>query len=144
MAGSSRFIVAVHVLTLLAHDGRALTSEYVAGSVNTNPVSVRRVLGLLTKAGLVTTTEGAGGGAALARPAGKITLADVYRAVEEEGDIFGTPRSAPNPMCPVGGCVQSIVRQTYVRSFETAMQREMEQQTLADVLADVRKAIMKR
>lgn len=139
MAGSSRFIIAVHVLSLLGYEDRALTSEYIAGSVNTNPVSIRRVLGLLTKAGLVVTTEGAGGGASLARSPEKITLADIYRAVEEEGDIFGTPRSKPHPLCPVGRCVQTITKQTYIRSFESAMQREMAQQTLADVLADVRK-----
>jgi Iron-dependent Transcriptional regulator len=54
MAGkSSRFSVAVHILTLLAHEqGRALTSEYIAGSVNTNPVVIRRMLGLLSKAAL--------------------------------------------------------------------------------------------
>jgi hypothetical protein len=64
--------------------------------------------------------------------------------VEEEGDIFGSPRSNPNPLCPVGRCVQTITKQTYIRSFESAMQREMESQTLADVLADVRKENRKR
>ncbi|OQC68483.1 MAG: putative HTH-type transcriptional regulator YwnA [Verrucomicrobia bacterium ADurb.Bin006] len=51
---NSRFTVAIHVLCLLAHSqGQALTSEYIAGSVNTNPVVIRRLLAALRRAGLV-------------------------------------------------------------------------------------------
>jgi DNA-binding IscR family transcriptional regulator len=83
MAGkSSRFTVGFHILTLFAHErGRALTSEYIAGSENTNPVVIRRPLGMLGKAGLVSTSEGAGGVTTLARPAERITLGDMYREV---------------------------------------------------------------
>jgi Rrf2 family protein len=139
MARSGRFIVAVHILSLLAAENRALSSELIAGSVNTNAVSIRRVLGLLTKAGLVRSTEGAGGGTTLARSPGKITLAEIFKAVEDQGEIFGSPRSQPNPRCAVGRCVQTITKQQYIRTFERSMQREMKRQTLADVLADVRK-----
>lgn len=138
MAESTRFPVAVHVLTLLAHErGKALTSDYIAGSVNTNPVVIRRMLGLLKKAGLVSSTEGAGGGTTLTRPAGRITLADVFKAVEPDGELFGSPRSDPNPLCPVGRSVQGVVRQHGVR-FGQAVQRQMKQITIADVLCDVR------
>ena len=41
-----RFTVSIHVLCLLASKRREpLTSEYIAGSVNTNPVVIRRLLG---------------------------------------------------------------------------------------------------
>ena len=136
-ASSSRFTVAVHVLTLLAYEeGRALTSDYIAGSVNTNPVVIRRMLGLLNKAGMVSSTEGVGGGTTLAMPAEKITLADVSRAVEP-GELFGAARSDPNPLCPVGRRVQSVLKQ-YVEQFETALDREMDKVTVADVLKGVR------
>jgi Rrf2 family protein len=139
MATSSRFTVAVHVLTLLAHEeGRALTSDYIAGSVNTNPVVIRRVLGLLAKAKLVSSVEGAGGGTKLARRPDRITLADVLRAMQQ-GEMFNLPRNKPNPACPVGRSVQGIVgRQT--AQFEKTMEREMEHVTIADVLAEVRAA----
>jgi hypothetical protein len=79
MAGkSNRFPVAVHGLTLLGHEqGRALTSEDIAGSVNTNPMVISWMLGLLSKAGLVSTSEGAGGGTILARPVERVMLGDV-------------------------------------------------------------------
>ena len=136
---SSRFVVAVHVLTLLAHEeGRSLTSDYIAGSVNTNPVVIRRVLRLLAKADLVCSAEGAGGGTTLARLAEEITLADVFQAVEQ-GDLFGVPRKDPNPLCPVGRCVQTILGGHLAR-FQKAIEQEMKEVTVTDILAEVRSA----
>jgi DNA-binding IscR family transcriptional regulator len=75
---NSRFAVATHILTLLEQSrGEPVTSEYIAGSVNTNPSLVRRLLGVLAKAGLTTSQMGTGGGALLARPASRITLGAV-------------------------------------------------------------------
>jgi len=135
---STRFTVAVHVMTLLAsEDGQPITSEYIAGSVNTNPVVVRRALGLLVKANLVQTIEGTGGGALLARPASKISLADVFRAVEQ-GELFSLPRAQPNPRCPVGKSIRNILA-THTANVEKAIEAEMEQVTIADLLDDVRR-----
>jgi DNA-binding IscR family transcriptional regulator len=66
------------------------------------------VLRLLAKAGLVRSVEGAGGGTTLARRVDEITLTEVFQAVER-GELFGVPRKDPNPMCPVGRCVQTIL-----------------------------------
>ncbi|MDF2718835.1 MAG: Rrf2 family transcriptional regulator, partial [Paenibacillus sp.] len=84
MAINSRFAVGVHILSLLEinKEGRN-TSEYIAGSVNTNPVVVRRITGMLSKAGLVRTSPGVAG-ATLARPIEEITLYDVYKAVRDD------------------------------------------------------------
>src|SRR5271166_34715 len=96
MSRSSRFVVATHVLSLLAFgEGEAMTSEYIAGSVNTNPVVVRRILALLVKAGLVGSQEGAGGGVRLAKPAHSINLRDVYVAVEPD-PLFALHPQNPN------------------------------------------------
>jgi Rrf2 family protein len=139
MPESARFRVAVHVLTLLAHEkGRALTSGFVAGSVNTNPVVIRRILGLLRQARLVSTTEGAGGGAQLARPPDRITLGDVSEAVASDG-LFGETRNGPNPRCPVGRSVQKVLA-VQVKRLEESLRDEMDKVTVADVLAAVRRA----
>ena len=139
MAKSSRFVVAVHVVTLLAHEeGKALTSDYIAGSVNTNPVVIRRILSHLSKAGLISTTEGAGGGTALARAPGKITLAQILEAVEQ-GEFFVLPRNDPNPLCPVGRCVQTILGQ-YLDEFKEVMEKAMNRVSVADILMGVNAA----
>jgi Rrf2 family protein len=137
MAKSSRFAVAVHVLTLLAYEqGKWLTSDYIAGSVNTNPVVIRRILALLSKAGFISTAEGAGGGTMLASPAGSITLADVCRAVEV-GEFIVLPPNDPNPLCPVGRCVQKILGE-HLDGFQKVIERAMSQVSVADILADVK------
>jgi DNA-binding IscR family transcriptional regulator len=124
-------------LTLLAHEeGRALTSEHIAGNVNINPVVIRRLLGQVGWARLVSTTERAGGGTTLARPAGRITLGDMYQAVEP-ASLFGATRNDPNPQCPVGRSVQTVL-QGHLERFGAALEGEMDKITVADVLAGVR------
>jgi len=75
-----------------------MTSEFMGGSVNTNPVFVRRILGLLSRAGLVTSQPGVGGGWRLLRDPATITLLEVYRAVDE-GHLLAMHHSTPNPDC---------------------------------------------
>ena len=136
MVASSRFAVAVHILTLLAQGGgEPVTSEYIAGSVNTNPSLIRRLLSALARAGLTTSQLGTGGGALLARPASEITLLDVYRAVDE-GEVFGMHREAPNPNCPVGRNIQAELQLRF-DSATSALEVELGHTTIAQMLAGV-------
>jgi Rrf2 family protein len=138
MPTSSRFAVAVHILTLLEMSrGEPVTSEYVAGSVNTHPAVVRRLLSMLAKARITTSQLGAGGGALLARPAAQVTLLDVYRAVED-GDVFAMHHGEPNPACPVGRQVKGVLRDV-ADDAQRAMEDRLARRTIADVLADVQK-----
>lgn len=137
MKRSSRFVVAAHALALLGHgDGEAMTSEYIAGSVNTNPVVVRRILSMLARAGLVITQEGAGGGVRLAKPAKAIDLRAVYRAVES-ASIFALHPQQPNPACPVGRTIQSALEPTLDAAEETMLE-SLGRTTVADVVRRVR------
>ena len=75
---NTRFSVAVHVLSVLCvSDGEPVTSSVLAASVGTNPVVIRKLLVMLSKASLVSVDRGKAGGARLARPASEISLADV-------------------------------------------------------------------
>src|SRR5688572_16043599 len=101
MAANSQFSMAVHVLSLLARERSGnVTSEYIASSVNTNPVVIRRIIGQLNQAGLVSSQPGASGGTRLARRAGDITLRDIYGAVDC-GEVFALHGKAPNQDCPI-------------------------------------------
>ena len=67
--------MAVHVLAVLAYkEGDRVTSALLAGSVNTNPVIIRRLLLSLQKAKLVETCKGAGSGSRLSRSPRRINL----------------------------------------------------------------------
>jgi Rrf2 family protein len=134
---NSRFAVAVHILTLLDQSGgEPATSEYIAGSVNTNPSLVRRLLGTLAKAGLTTSRMGTGGGALLARPAESITLRDVFRAVEEEGELFRMHRERPNPACPVGRNIQAVLEDRFDDAMK-ALEARLARTTIADLGQDI-------
>jgi Rrf2 family protein len=129
---NSRFAVAVHILTLLEQSGgEPVTSEYVAGSVNTNPSLIRRLLSALAKAGLTASQLGAGGGALLARPASEITLLDVYRAVDD-GELFGMHREVPNPNCSVGRNIQLELECRFERAAR-ALEAELARTTIAEM-----------
>ncbi len=137
MTKSSRFVVAVHVLALLAYgEGEAMTSDYLAGSINTNPVVVRRILALLARAGLVVTQEGAKGGVRLAQPAEGIDLGAVYAAVES-GALFALHPQPPNPACPVGGVIQAALEPT-LDAASAALQASLAKTTVADVVRRLR------
>jgi Rrf2 family protein len=137
MRTSCRFAVAVHVMAVLAYkEGDPVTSALLAGSVNTNPVVIRRLLLALQRAKLVETRKGAGAGSRLSRSPGRINLADIYRAVEE-AEPFATPARKPNSACPVGNCIRHTLKGVFA-SAEAAMERDLEKTTLAGVIDTVK------
>ncbi|GHO51069.1 Rrf2 family transcriptional regulator [Ktedonospora formicarum] len=104
MSANSRFTVALHTLSwmaLVARQREIVTSDQIAASVNTNPVVIRRILGVLEKAHLVIVQHGTGAGWKLARTPEAISLLDVYQAVEQS-QLFELHHSQPNQACPVG------------------------------------------
>ncbi|SDT11297.1 transcriptional regulator, BadM/Rrf2 family [Paenibacillaceae bacterium GAS479] len=129
---SSRFSVAVHMLTLIAVSPQACTGDFLAGSVNTNPVIIRKLLGMLKKAGLIEVRAGVGG-STLLRSAAEVTLLDVYRAVESaatEG-LFSF-HEHPNPACPVGRGIESAL-QAEMRAAQAALEDRLAAVTIADM-----------
>ncbi|MEZ5926910.1 MAG: Rrf2 family transcriptional regulator [Parvularculaceae bacterium] len=82
MANSTRFSMALQMLALIALERpNAVTSERLAAQVGANPAAARRLLAMLARAGLA---EGhrQGRRGDLARAPKKISLLDIYRAVE--------------------------------------------------------------
>ncbi|MGO4306386.1 Rrf2 family transcriptional regulator [Cupriavidus sp. RAF12] len=142
MTTSSRFAVAVHILTLLAQADGPVPSSMIAGSVGTNPALIRRLVGALIEAGFVTTTMGSTGGAMLARPATDITLLEVFRSVETTA-LIALHQSAPNPACMVGREITGALRHVADRA-QAAMDATLAEITIAGMLADVEHAAQRR
>ncbi len=113
-----------------------MTSEYIAGSVNTNPVVIRRLLSLLRDAKLVTSQGGPGGGWQLTRPPRGITLRDIYLAMEES-TIFPMHTNPPNPRCPVGGTIQEALS-GHFDEVRLALEQQLAKTTVADLLEEVK------
>lgn len=134
---NTRYTVAIHVLTLLAYCGpEALTSEFIAGSVNTNPVVIRRILSSLRAAKLVASQSGPGGGWQLLRDAHKISLRDVLIAVDSD-PTFLLHSAPPNIECPVGKAIQTLLTRRF-HSAREAMECDLDRTTIAQLINEVK------
>lgn len=136
MQFSSRLPIAVHILLCIQQfDGQyKVTSNFLASSVNVNPVIIRKTLGQLKTAGLVTVEPGVGG-ASLAKNAADITLLDVFYAVEPQEDLFHFHEN-PNPNCPVGKNVHAVLDKRLLR-VQQAMLDELKAITLQSLVDDI-------
>ena len=139
---SSRFTIAIHIFSCIDtfEDEHKITSDFLASSIQVNPVIIRKLLGQLREAELITVQRGSGG-ASLARPAEEISLLDVFNAVEslDNGKLFHFHEN-PNPQCPVGRSIHPVL-DGRLDQIQKAMEREMQSITLADIFADTKKYI---
>jgi Rrf2 family protein len=139
VTANSRLTIAAHVLVWMDLNQRLgaelSTSEQIAGSVNTNPVVIRRLVSQLRDAGLVESRRGANAGWRLARPLPQITLLDVYTAIES-GPLFALHKAEPNQDCPVGAGIRPAMERVY-GGVEDAVSRELAATTLAEVSRNV-------
>ncbi|RZK64630.1 MAG: Rrf2 family transcriptional regulator [Pedobacter sp.] len=128
---NSRFPISLHILTLLDDaKGAVVSSDYLAGSININPVLVRKEIINLRKHGFVDSKEGKGGGSFLAKSASEINLGEVYQAVKSN-NILGQSKNEPNPKCPIGKQINQHLNTLY-SDAENALIENLSTQTLAD------------
>ena len=139
---SSRFTIAIHTLICIEtfKNDYKVTSDFLASSINVNPVVIRRLLQQLKKAGIVRVIRGSGG-TDIEKPLNEITLLDVYNAVEcvEEGQLFHFHEN-PNQSCPVGKNIHTIL-DVRLEQIQKAMEKEMKSITIQDVINDTKKLI---
>ncbi len=139
---SSRFTIAVHVLICIEmfKNDYKVTSDFLASSVNVNPVVIRRLLQQLKKAGLIHVKRGSGG-ADIGKNLEDITLLDVYRAVEcvEGGKMFHFHEN-PNLLCPVGKNIHTLL-DGRLKEIQEAMEKQMCSVSIKDIVEDAEKMI---
>lgn len=139
---SSRFTIAVHVLICIEtfKNDYKVTSDFLASSVNVNPVVIRRLLQQLKKAGIINVKRGSGG-ADIKKRLDEITLLDVYNAVEcvEEGRLFHFHES-PNERCPVGKNIHALL-DVRLEEIQKAMERKMRSVSIQDIMNDAEKLL---
>lgn len=131
---SSRFTVALHIFSCVDtfKDEYKVTSDFLASSINTNPVIIRRILGQLKSAGLIEVARGTGG-ITPTRPLSEITFYDVYKAVDpiEDGKLFHFHENS-NPECPVGRNIHKLLNEK-LDAIQQAMEEEMRKYTIEDL-----------
>lgn len=139
---SSRFTIAIHIFACMEAFGEdyKITSDFLASSINVNPVIIRKILSQLKNAGLIEVARGTGGTRA-ARPIDQITFYDVYLAVDllEEGELFHFHEN-PSPDCPVGRNIHMVLDDKLIR-IQEAMENEMKKYTIADIARELKQRL---
>ena len=133
---SSRFTIAVHtLLCILLFEDEKITSNFLAGSVNVNPVIIRNILIQLKKAKIIIVKRGKGG-ISINKKAKDITLLDIFEAVESlDGKLFSFHKK-PNSRCPVGNNIRKILLPK-LDNIQKSMEKELEKTTLKDIFNDL-------
>lgn len=135
---SSRFTIAIHMLACMDvfKEEYKITSDFLASSINVNPVIIRKILSQLKDAGLIEVKRGPGG-ATIAKPLEEISFFDVYRAVDcvEENTLFHFHEN-PNLDCPVGKNIHNILDDKLTQ-VQNAMEQELKSITLANMKLDL-------
>lgn len=122
MRNDTRLSRMLHVLIHMDRHEQRTTSDTIARMLETNPVVVRRTMGLLRDKGYVTSDKGHNGGWALAKPLADITLLDVHQALGTQS-IFSIGLATDHPQCLVEQAVNSALTQAFDEAQTLLLQR---------------------
>ena len=115
MRRDSKLSSILHLLLHMAHSNRPLTSDELAGFLQTNPVLVRRTLSGLRERGYVASERGHGGGWVIAADLQHVTLRDIYISVGSP-TVFAMGNRVDEPEC----LVERVVNQSLTNAFDEA------------------------
>lgn len=102
--------LALHSTVLLAEEGDSiLTTKEMARRLGASEAHLSKVLQRLTRAGLVESVRGPRGGFRLAREADKITLLEVWEAIEGRLETSQCLFGRPTANCTRAGCIMGGV-----------------------------------
>lgn len=128
---SGKFAISIHILTLLAKfPDDYLSSEFIASSINLNPVLVRKEIANLKKNQIVMSKEGKNGGTKLNVSPSKVTLKQIFESTFEEISL-GYSKNEPNPKCPVGREINQNLSALYTKLNDSVM-KQLESTTLEE------------
>ena len=136
----TKFSSAIHSLIMISEAETPVNSEQIANSVGTNPSYIRKLTTRLSKAGLIEGRKGVSG-FTLIKPADKITLLDIYKAVMETDylHLFDIHQN-PNDECVVGHNIEPVLSGMFI-DMEKQIEAKLEAMTLADCIKIMRKRI---
>lgn len=134
---NNQFSVAVNVMTALGdHHGEPVTSVHLTASVRAHESQVRGVLSKLVKAGLVVASRGRNGFSSLSRPAHKISLLEIYKAVEAPL-VFSTHEYPKEKTCRTS-CTHKEAMAELLQDAQGAFETRLGQRMLSEMVAKAR------
>lgn len=110
----TKFSVAIHILlSTQFFKNEKNTSEFLAGTIGTNPVVVRNIIACLKNANLITTKAGIGG-ISLTKEPSNITLYDIYMSVNDNSkNLFKIHSNSPSA-CPLGSKIEALLEPKFI------------------------------
>lgn len=137
----TRFSSALKAMLLLAvaaeGEEPTLSSAQLAEGLSTNPSLVRKLLVPLVHNGLAESVKGRAGGTRLARPAGEITLAEIYRCSVGDKPLWACRPDGARASCEVTANSSAYFNRL-IADTERAALEVLERETLADSVRAVR------
>jgi len=121
----------LHALAVIAAGPEPVArTREIAARLKASAAHLAKVMVALEHAGLVTGTRGPTGGYRLVRPASRISLREVYEAIE--GPMRARSCLFGKPVCNAGGCVLS----EYFGKLNREVIRTLERTRLTDLLKE--------
>lgn len=111
-----------------------MTSEAIGSCLGTNPVVVRRTMGFLREAGIVSSERGHAGGWRIATDLSALTLRQLHEALGEPA-ILAIGNRNENPTCLVEQSVNAALEEAFADAEALLLDR-LAHVTLADLAAD--------
>lgn len=132
---STKYSIAVHCLIFIHEYGgqKKVTSELLALSTGSNPVTIRNIISSLRKEGIISVKFGTGG-AAISCPLEDISLYRIYSAIEPDflSKLIGF-HPAPSPFCPVGKNIRNVLDTSYGK-IRSDLCRSLQSITLEQII----------
>lgn len=122
MKRDSRLSAVLHALLHMAEHSGPMTSDALGRCLGTNPVVVRRTMGLLREAGLVAAGRGHAGGWTITADLASVTLRDLHEALGEPA-LFAVGHRSENPGCLVEQVVNAALDDAFDEAEALLMER---------------------
>lgn len=121
--------LALHGMGILAISGGRVSVHEMAEKTRSSEAHLSKVFQRLSRAGLVSSVRGPGGGFVLSRSAEEITLLEIFTAIE--GDPRPEPCLLNRGSCPFRGCLFGDL----IPEINSRFLDHLSQKTLAMVVA---------
>lgn len=118
---NSRFATLIHILTVLAKSpDQWLSSDWISGSIQINPVIIRKELLVLKELGWVESKKGIHGGSMLKVSSNEILLVDIYKVVKTS-NVLGRKNDCDGSQCPVGKGINRELEKLFQETDQVLM-----------------------
>jgi Rrf2 family protein len=133
----TRFSVSIQIMMTVAnHKHEMVTSELLAGALDTNATFIRKIVSTLVEAGLLNSYRGKGGGIELAKRPTEISLSEIYLASTNDKKLINVHNKPVMKSCDVSCCIKTVLNDL-VDGIENSTQTYLSKKTLQDLMRKV-------